>query len=258
MAKKYDLTAEELLSYLHQFEDDDFNAPFTGFSEDEVAAVEEKYHIKFPPFYKNYMLQYGQHPINTIHDHICPPDEIVSNYDYLSEDIDDYAEELAEMDEEEAQEACAEDKIYQICQLPQEQWHTITPEYILTWYENQGIWYAGYLRSDLEKGVANPPMYIATNDDFITFKKAADDTETFLKSIFFMASWCVEDNVISFDDKDSAISALQSDGIAPSLAEKQGVNFCLDTETNILYACTVQDDFVQLLILNKEFEEDEE
>lgn len=259
MAKKYDLTTEEFLEYLHQFEDWEcnFKAPFTGFPEDAVCAVEEKYQIKFPPFYKKYLLQYGQHPINDVHDHICPPDEIVSNYDCLLEDIDDYANELEKMSEEDAEAACEEEEIYQICRLPQEEWHTIVPEYILTWYENQGVWNAGYLRSDLEQGVADPPMYISTNDDFITFQKAADNTETFLKSIFFMAGWCL-DSAISFEDKESAVRALEEDGIDLSLAEKPGVNLCLDTDTNILYTCMVSNSYVQLVVLNKEFDEDEE
>lgn len=259
MAKKYDLTMQELLTYLHQFEDCEFSEPFTGFSEEELSAVEQKYQIKFPAFYRNYMLRCGQHPINDTHDRICPPDEILSNYDYLAEDIDEYADELAELSEDEVKEACAENKIYQICQLPQEQWHTITPEYILIAYENQGVWNAGYLRSDLEKGVPNPPVYISTEDDFITFEKIADDTEAFLKSIFFMAIWCMEDRVISFDEKEEALEALQSHGIDLSLAEKQGVNLCLDTETNVLYVCSVGGSgLVGLLIVNEDDEDDED
>lgn len=259
MAKKYDLTMQELLTYLHQFEDCEFSEPFTGFSEEEISAVEQKYQIKFPAFYRNYMLRCGQHPINNTQDCICPPDEILSNYDYLSDDIDEYADELSELSEDAIKEACEENKIYQICQLPQEQWHTITPEYILIAYENQGVWYAGYLRSDLEKGVPDPSVYISTEDDFITFEKAAENTEEFLKSIFFMAIWCMEDSVIPFEEKDETIHALQSHGIDLSMAEKQGVNLCLDTETDILYACAVRSsDIVQLLIVNEDEEEDED
>lgn len=258
MAKKHDLTIEELLSYLHQFEDCDFDTPFTGFSQDKIAAVEQKYQITFPTLYKNYMLRCGKHPINDVQDHMCSPDEILSNYDYLSEDIDDYAEELAEMSEEEAQKACAEYKIYQLCQLPREEWHTIVPEYILTAYENQGVWNAGYLRSDLENGVPNPPMYVSVEEDFITFKKAADDTEAFLKSIFFMAVWCM-DSAWSFSDKDEAIRALQSRGMDISLVQKEGVNFYLDTDTNVLYACMVMSsDVVHLLIVEEDAEEDDD
>ncbi len=259
MAKKYDLTTQELLTYLHQFEDCEFNEPFTGFSEEEISAVEQKYQIKFPAFYRNYMLRCGQHPINNTQDCICPPDEILSNYDYLSDDIDEYADELAELTENEIKEACKENKIYQICQLPQEQWHTIMPEYILIACENQGVWNAGYLRSDLEKGISNPPVYISTQDDFITFEKAAENTEEFLKSIFFMAIWCMGDSVMSFEEKDEVTNVLQAHGIDLSLAEKQGINLCLDTETNILYACAVKgSNLVWLLIVGEDEEDDED
>ncbi len=272
MAKKYDLTTWEILDYLHQFHEPcyaqdskKFSAPFTGFAENEITAVEQKYHITFPPFYKKYMMYCGNHPINDIHNHICTPDDILTNYDYLSEDIDEYAQDLQDMTPEEIADACAENEIYRFCQLPKEQWHTLTQEYVLTWYENQGVWHAGYLRSDLEKGIPNPPMYISTNDDFITFEKAADDTETFLKSMLFMAFWSLE-NTSSIsganENKQQVIEEimdiLQNKGIDTNLAKNHGVNICLDTDTNILYACYVNDNFIEFLVANDDEAFDEE
>ncbi len=258
MAKKYDLTTEELLTYFHQFEDEELNEPFTGFAEEDIAEVEQKYNISFPKFHRDYMLRCGAHPINSVFDRICPPDEIASSYDYLEDDIDEYAKELAEMSEADAMEACKQHAIYRLCQLPRAQWHTIVPEYILTWCENQGCWNAGYLRRDLEAGVADPPMYISTNDDFITFEKAADNTAAFLKDIFFMVSYCV--NNISECDEDVP-AVLEQAGVDPALTEKSGVHFCLDTDTNILYACLVlKDGKIQLNIVNAsdEYDEDDE
>lgn len=259
MAKKYDLTIWELLEYFHQFDDCEFTEPFTGFSEEAITAVEQKYHITFPPFYKEYMMYCGNHPINDIYDHINQPEEIMTNYEFLEEDIEEYAEELQDMTPEEIAEACAEQEIYRLCQLPRDQWHTVTEEYVLTWYENQGCWNAGYLRRDLEQGIPNPPMYITTNDDFITFEKAADDTAAFLKTIFFMASYEVGGGY-DIHAYDEIIETLQHADIDISITKKYGVNTCLDTDTNMLYLCWVDQEknFLQLMVINEPEEDDED
>ncbi len=259
MAKKYNLTTWEMLDYLHQFEECDFTEPFTGFSEQEITAVEQKYHITFPPFYKEYMTYCGNHPINDIFNHINKPSEIMTNYEFLEEDIEDYAKDLQDMTKEEIDEACAEHEIYRLCQLPRDQWHTVTQEYVLTWYENQGCWNAGYLRRDLEQGIPNPPMYITTNDDFITFEKTADDTASFLNSIFFMASYEIG-NGYDVSKHDDIIETLKNADIDLSITEKDGVNTCLDTDTNILYFCWVNQEknFLQLMIINEPYDDEDE
>ncbi len=256
MAKKYGLNPFEIAEYWNQVADEMDTEPFTGFEAAEIEAVEQKYGITFPEYYKKYTMFCGKHNINSIQDQLNPPKDIDTTYEYLEEDIDEYAEELEGLSEQEIQELCEENDIYKLCRLPKEEWHTVTQEYVLVFCENQGVWNAGYLRSDLEKGVPNPPVYISTNDDFITFKKAAEDTESFLVQFLFTAIWCLEPNEI--EDKDEAIEILEENGIDTSLVEKKGVNLCLDTDTNILYACYEINDVFMMLIVNEEYDEDED
>ena len=257
MAKKYGLNPFEIAEYWNQVADEWDKEPFVGFDEKEIEEVEQKYGITFPEYYKKYALFCGKHKINSIQDQLNDPEDIVTTYECLEEDIEEYAEDLEDLSKEEIDELCEENDIYKLCQLPKEQWHTVTEDYVLVFCENQGVWNAGYLRSDLEQGVPNPPVYISTNDDFITFEKAAENTEEFLTSFLFMAVWCLEPSVI--EDKDEALELLEEHGIDASLAEKKGVNVCLDTDTNVLYMCYVmQSGTTNLLIANEPMEDDED
>ena len=236
MSKKYDLTVLEILQCLQRGEEPEFKEEFSGFSAEEIQQSEEKLGVVFPEFYKQYMMQYGRHPINNIQDKLCEPSEIESTYEYLLEDIDSYIEDLEGVSDEEAKKMCEENDIYRLCQLPKEDWNIITDDYILIACENQGVWNAGYLRKDLENGVQDPPVYISTNDDFITFTKAADNTEEFLKYIFFMSTWCLYD-VQSFDEKDEILNTLKKNNLDIEKMTHLGVNFCNDSETNKLFVC---------------------
>lgn len=256
MSKKYDLTALEVLKYLHQVEDSEFSEPFSGYSEEEIQEAEQRLGVSFPNSYREYMMKYGRHPANNAQDRMVEPSEIGSTYEYLSEELDCYEEDLEGLTEEEKEKKALENVNYRLCMLPKEEWYKITEDYILIAFENQGCWSAGYLRKDLDNGVENPPIYISTEDDFITYKKVADNIQEFLKVIFFMSMWCLD---IAYEEEENAWATLKEKGIDTSKMVLEGVHFCLDTENNILYGCDVaKGQLITLLIADPTWNDEED
>jgi hypothetical protein len=64
-----------------------------------------------------------------------------------------------------------------------------TQNYLMFWRENQGVWNAGILEDDLKKGIDNPPVYMTTEDDLITWKKVSDSVDSFLLHMIVENIW---------------------------------------------------------------------
>ncbi len=139
-----------------------------------------------------------------------------------------------------------------------EKWDAITKNYVLIWYENQGVWYAGYLLSDLQNGVKNPPVYISTNDDFITFKKFTSDTQEFLTEMLWQAyGYFGRDSYQFYKEKKEIRTFCLKNEIDLTRLQNEYSGYysgnCLDIENEILYfySANLKSQSEQLLITYK-------
>ncbi len=161
----------------------------SGFSEEEIVQAEEYIGVALPQIYRDFLKNYGKDKVNSYCHRLLVPEEISTSYQAIEEELEyDWKEEFEEVVQEGTQEEYKDNEYFTLWQLSKEEWHTITDNYVLLWVENQGVWYAGYLLSDLEQGKENPPVYVSTNDDFITFEKCKDTLEEFLLAIY-TAEW---------------------------------------------------------------------
>ena len=161
-----------------------------GFSEADIQTAEKTIGVALPTIYRDFLKTYGLDPINNRHNHInCPPKGIVTSYSYIQDTLEDWAEEFQEAKEQGQENRYKDNGYFALWQLPQEKWSAITDNYVLLWCENQGVWNAGYRLSDLQAGLTDPPLYISTNDDYISFAKCADNLDTFLLSMLWDAAY---------------------------------------------------------------------
>jgi len=215
---KYNLSLSELMDFFCETE-------HQGFSMEEIETAEKRLGILFPQSYRDFLFSYGKDKVNTHHNHLVEPKEIYSSYELLQEDLEDE------------------------WQLPVERWNTITEDYILIWYENQGVWSAGYQRRDLLTGVTNPPVYISTNDDYVTYAKCSDDTDLFLVEMLRAAAWGWNEGE-RFTDKAEIERVLSDTEVdLERLRAPSGNGTCSDGEH--LYFYYASDDYLELLIANR-------
>lgn len=152
-----------------------------GFPLEEILEAEKRLGILLPQTYKDFLVAYGKDEVNTYYNSLMKPQEIYSSYEVIEEMLEEeWKPEFQEAVEKDQEAEYAENEYFQLWQMPMERWNTITDNYILIWYENQGVWSAGYRKKDLLDGVEDPPVYISTEDDYITYSKCSGNTEEFL------------------------------------------------------------------------------
>lgn len=174
MDLKYNLSLSELMDFF-------CDTAHQGFPLEEIRAAEKRLGVSLPQAYRSFLLTYGNDKVTTHHNRLMEPKEIYSTYELIQEELEyDWGPEFQEAAEQGLAAKYTENPYFRLWQLPIEHWDTITEDYILIWYENQGVWSAGYRKKDLLNGVPNPPVYISANDDYVTYKKFAGNTEMFL------------------------------------------------------------------------------
>jgi len=241
---QYQLTIPALMDFFCQGE-------HQGFTEEDIRSAEEKIGASLPVHYRDFLKAYGLDPINQRHNHINhPAKEIVTSYASIQSTLEDWEEEFREAKEQGQEERYKDNEYFALWQLPQEKWSAITDNYVLLWYENQGVWVAGYRLSDLQAGFTNPPLYISTNDDDIAFAKCADDLDTFLLSMLWDAAYGYNKG-IRLTDPAQIDAALSQAGITPKCLEWRGqLSVCLDDEGETLYFCYINGDYRELRTAN--------
>ena len=207
-----------------------------GFSEADIQTAEKTIGVALPTIYRDFLKTYGLDPINNRHNHInCPPKGIVTSYSYIQDTLEDWAEEFQEAKEQGQENRYKDNGYFALWQLPQEKWSAITDNYVLLWCENQGVWNAGYRLSDLQAGLTDPPLYISTNDDYISFAKCADNLDTFLLSMLWDAAYGYNGGV-RLTDSVQIDAVLDQAGIDRKLLEFRGLlSACLDDKGETLY-----------------------
>ncbi len=173
---QYQINIDELMEFVSE-------KPFLGFNYEEIKIAEKNIGAVLPKAYCYYLRNYGKNKINYRYNNINPPNEIQTSYFWLQEIIEEQKEDFKK-----AQDNSLKDSVYfKLWQLTKDKWSSITDNYVLIWYENQGVWNASFKLSDLKKGIENPPVYISTNDDFISFAKCTGNIEDFLVLMLFEA-----------------------------------------------------------------------
>ncbi len=104
----------------------------------------------------------------------------MTSYQIIDDIIDNLEEDFKDAVEDGNEEEYADNPYFSLWQLPKEEWHTITQNYVLIGCDPEGIVYEGYLLEDLLAGNPDPPLYLSCDDDFIEYKKWTDSTEPFL------------------------------------------------------------------------------
>lgn len=229
-----------------------------GFTEQSICEAEKKIGVSLPDVYREFLLSYGADDINTFFNCIQPPEEIFTSYQAILEGNEEWEEEYEEAIQSGNKEEYEDDEYFKLWQLPMEKWDTITKNYVLIWYENQGVWYAGYLLSDLQNGVENPPVYISTNDDFITFKKFTSDTQEFLTEMLWQAyGYFGRDSYQFYKEKKEIRTFCLKNEIDLTRLQNEYSGYysgnCLDIENEILYfySANLKSQSEQLLITYK-------
>ena len=156
----------------------------SGFSLEEILETENRIGVQLPKVYRNYLKIYGKDAVNTKCNNILPPCDIDTSYNYIDYTLVDWEDEFKEAKESNRESEYTDNEYYSLWSTPPRRWKEITDNYLLIWYENQGVWYAGYKLSDLSQGISDPPVYITTNDDFVSFRKCCESTEEFLNLMF--------------------------------------------------------------------------
>lgn len=218
--------------------------PFIGFDVEEIELAEKNIGATLPKSYIHYLQSYGKHKINHEYNNINSPDEIQTSYYWLHEIIDEQKEDFKK-----AQDESLKDDIYfKLWQLAEDKWSTLTDNYVLIWYENQGIWNAGFKLTDLKQGIENPPVYISTNDDFISFAKCTDNIEDFLTLMLLEASYNCNKSYIVNDsiEIDKTLQLAKVD--IKQLEWKGKIAVFFDEEQNILYFYNKNNEIKELCI----------
>ncbi len=211
-----------------------------GFTEQSICEAEKNIGVSLPDVYREFLLLYGADDVNTFFNCIQPPEEIFTSYQAILEVHEECEEDYEESIQNGNEEEYEDNEYFKLWQLPMEKWDTITKNYVLIWCENQGVWYAGYLLSDLQNGVENPPVYISTDDDFIIFEKFTSDTQEFLIEMLGHALGYFGRDSYQFYNEKNEIRAfcLQNEIDLTRLQNEYSGYYlgnCLDIENEILY-----------------------
>jgi len=247
MDLKYNLSLYELMDFF-------CDTTHQGYHLEEIEAAQQRLGVSLPQTYRSFLLTYGKDEVTTYYNMLMEPQEIYSNYELIQETLEDDFEvdKEAKLIVDQGLEAeYADDPYFQLWQLPVEQWDTVTEEYILIWYENQGVWSAGYRKKDLLAGVLNPPVYISTDDDYFTYEKFTDNTEAFLIEMLREAAYGWREGQ-RFTNPTEIEQVLSDAGIDRKILElPSGNGSCLKGEQ--LYFYYASGSYQELLVANHTF-----
>lgn len=255
---KYGLTLYELMDFFCE-------GPHEGFSAEEIQRAEEEMGVSLPQVYRDFLRNYGKDEVNSFYNELKVPGQIFTSYEAIAEELEEggYPEaEHCEAASEHIDPSKTDDIYHLLWRLPEERWGEITENYLLIWHENQGVWEAGYRMQDLLSGNPDPPVYMSTEDDFITFQKCAANTEEFLTVMLYEAAygWHGGTRVTGRLEAASAMANAQvNPRISPAQLRETGrilpngalLGTCLDEEQGKLYFYWTNGDAYEFLSANR-------
>lgn len=228
-----------------------------GFPEGGIQGAETRLGMALPPVYRAFLKTYGMDDINFHFNQLEYPGTICTTYEILEkefgEDIKtwDCFPELEKAVKEGREAEYADNPLFRLWRLPKERWGEVTDNYLIIWYENQGVWSAGYRVRDLLDENPDPPVYISTDDDYVTYQKWMDNTEDFLREMLRQAAYGWHDGQ-RFTKEDEIQTALSVAGIDPARFRiPYRVSFALSEDGETLYAYWQGAEFQELLTANR-------
>ncbi len=222
-----------------------------GFPLADIRAAEASLGVALPEAYRTFLLTYGLDPICRRHDCIRrPPEEIVTTYQCIRETLADWEEDFQAATEKNDKKV-QDNGYFALWRLPEAGWDDVTDNYVLIWQENQGVWNAGYRLQDLLAGLPDPPVYISTRDDFITFEKCADGLDSFLRSILWGAAYGYHGGARLTDSAETSAALAQAGIGQDQLIWREGLAVCLDDEGETLYLYHTGDGCQELRIAGR-------
>ena len=245
MKLNYHLSIPEIMEF--------FSSEHQPFEEEWLKKAEQSVGAALPSVYRKFLLTYGGDPINDILHPINTSEEICTTYQCIAEELEGWEEAFQEAVEDGTESKYAGNDYFTLWKLPEEQWNQVTENYVLIWYENQGVWNAGFLLSDLLAGKPDAPVYMSTEDDFITFQKCAENTREFLLQIYVQAAYEYEDAMEGYQDPKEIRRLLTRAGIdIEKLSSDGSVGTCFNTETKELYLYfhKEQPQYEELVVIN--------
>ena len=148
----------------------------TGFSEKTVASYEAAAGIRLPAALREYYLACGKASLNEMLHPILIPDEAGKPFGGRLSFSHDYIED-AMLDIRRHNETSGEEQ-ERLWALPKERWEEQLDNYLLFWREDQGCWYAGIRKRDLDQ--PNPVVYFNDQDTMYHWGPFADSVQSFL------------------------------------------------------------------------------
>lgn len=239
MAIQYEPSLPELMDFFCEGE-------HRGFPEGGIQGAEARLGLSLPPVYRDFLLAYGLDPINFHFNQLQYPGELYTTYAILEDELRSRAPDFEKALRDGAEADCADDPYFRLWRLPRERWGEVTDNYLLIWYENQGVWSAGYRVRDLLDKQADPPVYLSVNDDYVTYQKWTDGTEDFLREMLLQASYGWHDGQ-RFTRPADILEVLSAAGLdAARFRGPGGRRFALDRGGETLYAYWESGDFQEL------------
>jgi hypothetical protein len=219
--KVYNLKPDEILRRVFNYKSD-------GFSRNDMEELETKIGYKLPKQLRNYYEKYGKLEINRALHPIVPIDEIAFNYNCLNEEFEEDKDDFIGSYGGSIEDIKGK-----------------TQNYLMFWRENQGVWNAGILEDDLKKGIDNPPIYMTTEDDLITWKKVSNSVDSFLLSM-----------IIENAEEEYCFDEIDGDGVIDCITEYDIDATQLNPDYNDkLITCWDEDSKILFLFFLKENDE---
>ena len=173
MAIQYDPSLSALMDFFCE-------GAHQGFPEADVQAAEARLGVALPPRYRAFLLAYGGDAVNSHFNQISEPEQICTTYEILEEELPEWEPEFQKALRDGTEARYEDNDYFRLWRLPKDRWGEVTDNYVLIWFENQGVWSAGWRLEDLLAGVPDPPVYMSTEDDYVTYQKVTEGIEDFL------------------------------------------------------------------------------
>ena len=234
--KRYQLSPIELVQWAEPLFGDE-EAPAQGISQELVSSYEAAAGFQLPAALRDYLLACGKASLNEILHPILAPDKDAKPFGGHLSFSHDYIED-AMLDLRRHNETGNEEQ-ERLWALPKERWDEQLDNYLLFWRENQGCWYAGIRKQDLDQ--PDPVVYFNDKDDMYSWAPFANSIHSFLLATI-LENLEEEADSDEIEDPAKIQEVLSQGGVdLQRLCEPYpfpGGRFChtcLDTGTNTLY-----------------------
>ena len=236
--KRYQISPIELVQWAEPLFGDE-EAPAQGLSPELVTSYEAAAGFQLPAVLREYYLTCGRASLNEMLHPILTPDHDAKPFGGRLSFSPDYIEDAMLVFRKHNETGGEEQE--RLWALPKERWGEQLDNYLLFWRENQGCWYAGIRKQDLDQ--PDPPVYFNDQDTMYHWAPFGDSVSSFLLSTIL--------EILEYEANAVTYSTIHPEHIR-SILDEAGVDFqrlqepypfpggrfchtCLDPETNILY-----------------------